>query len=300
MQNAVSPNPVAAMLETRLTESPAAGRAIAHHAGPRAGLVVKKIAGAPFQIVQQRFGRRGDLGERTIDEDARRVRILLRRLRLRLRLLPRFYLRRLRLILRKDRGPQRQRTGGSGSLQTALFAVMAIGANVQVSSSFLDAFSRMRLAAGDRRSGPLRRCHRIRRRSFSQFNGGSGKKAIPLPGRSGLAAESSRPGLHPAPPFSRIQYHRRAQTARALPCRTTGPRNPLGISITHIPQGGMLWHTKFHLFPTTTRLWNRTSTRDDAPAPRQTPSGLRHQSQRRPSRNTLTWASTRPKTCCAI
>jgi hypothetical protein len=43
--------------------------------------------------------------------------ILLRRLRLGLRLLPRLYFGRLILILPKRRGPQRQRTGSSRPLQ---------------------------------------------------------------------------------------------------------------------------------------------------------------------------------------
>ncbi len=96
---------------------PRGWRAITHHPGARAGLVIEKIAGPPLQIVHQSLSGRGDLGERAIDENAGRVRVRLRRLGFGLRFLPRLYLRRLRLVLRKDRGSQSQRARGSRSPQ---------------------------------------------------------------------------------------------------------------------------------------------------------------------------------------
>ncbi len=75
------------------------GGPVAHQPSFWAGLFVEEIAPASFQIVKQRLGVLGDLGQGAVDEHARRVSIVGRRLALGLRLLPRLHRRRLGLVL---------------------------------------------------------------------------------------------------------------------------------------------------------------------------------------------------------
>ncbi len=60
-------------------------RPVTHQAAPGAGLVEEKIGVSARHVVQKGFRHSGDLGERAINEDARRMGVFFRRLALGLR-----------------------------------------------------------------------------------------------------------------------------------------------------------------------------------------------------------------------